>query len=93
MRTQVRSWTTHYTGAKTTIGPAMATVDLLEKSSMTGRTGLLPDEPSGRVPWTQGCLRNPLAPGKERVEEVTEVQLWPEERDRLEKPAATSMKD
>ena len=31
MKTQVRPWTAHYTGSKTTIGPAMATVDLLEK--------------------------------------------------------------
>lgn len=85
MRTQVRSWTTHYTGSKTTIGPAIATVDLLEKvigdrkEPVSCQTNL-----QGEFYGLKGVFGTPLLLGRKGVEEFIEVQLWPEERGRLE---------
>jgi malate dehydrogenase len=85
MRTQVRSWTTHYTGSKTTIGPAMATVDLLEKI-IDDRKELVSCQINlqGEFYGLKGIFGTPLLLGKKGVEEVIEVELWPEEKDRLE---------
>ena len=85
MRTQVRSWTTHYTGSKTTIGPAMATVDLLEKI-IDDRKELVSCQINlqGEFYGLKGIFGTPLLLGKKGVEEVIEVDLWPQERDRLE---------
>jgi malate dehydrogenase len=85
MRTQVRSWTTHYTGSKTTIGPAIATVDLLEKvigdrkEPVSCQTNL-----QGEFYGLKGVFGTPLLLGRKGIEEFIEVQLWPEERGRLE---------
>jgi len=85
MRTQVRSWTTHYTGSKTTIGPAMATVDLLEKI-IDDRKELVSCQINlqGEFYGLKGIFGTPLLLGKKGVEGVIEVELWPEEKDRLE---------
>ena len=84
MRTQVRSWTTHYTGSKTTIGPAMATVDLLEKI-IDDKKELVSCQMTlqGEFYGLKGVFGTPLLLGKKGVEEVIEVELWPEEKDRL----------
>jgi len=80
----VRSWTTHYTGSKTTVGPAMATVDLLgkilddRKEQVSCQINL-----QGEFYGLKGVFGTPLLLGRKGVEEVTEGQLWPEERDRL----------
>jgi malate dehydrogenase len=80
MRTQVRSWTTHYTGSKTTIGPAMATVDLLEKI-IDDRKELVSCQINlqGEFYGLKGIFGTPLLLGKKGVEEVIEVELWPEQ--------------
>jgi malate dehydrogenase len=84
MRTQVRSWTTHYTGSKTTIGPAMATVDLLEKI-IDDRKELVSCQINlqGEFYGLKGVFGTPLLLGRNGVEEVIEVELWPQEKDRL----------
>ena len=85
MRTQVRSWTTHYTGSKTTIGPAMATIDLLEKI-IDDRKELVSCQINlqGEFYGLKGVFGTPLLLGKKGVEEVINIDLWPEEKDRLE---------
>ena len=84
MRTQVRPWTAHYTGSKTTIGPAMATVDLLEKIILDKKE-LVSCQISlqGEFYGLQGIFGTPLVLGRKGVEEVKEIELWPEERDLL----------
>ncbi len=84
MRTQVRPWTAHYTGSKTTIGPAMATVDLLEKIILD-KKDLVSCQISiqGEFYGLKGIFGAPLVLGRKGVEEIREINLWPEERDLL----------
>jgi malate dehydrogenase len=85
MRTQVRPWTTHYTGSKTTTGPAMATVNLLEKIILD-RKELVSCQINlkGEFYDLKGIFGTPVVLGRRGIEEVKEIELWPEERDRLE---------
>ncbi len=85
MRTQVRPWTAHYTGSKTTIGPAMATVDLLEKI-LLDRKDLVSCQVNlqGEFYGLRGIFGAPLVLGKSGIEELREIDLWPQERDLLE---------
>ncbi len=84
MRTQVRPWTAHYTGSKTTIGPAMATVDLLEKIILD-RKDLVSCQVNlqGEFYSLKGIFGTPLILGRKGIEEIKEVDLWPQERDLL----------
>lgn len=84
MRTQLRSWTTHFTGSKTTIGPAMATLDLLEKVILDKKE-LVSCQISlqGEFYGLKGIFGTPVILGKRGIEEVKEIELWPEEKDRL----------
>ena len=84
MRTQVRPWTAHYTGSKTTIGPAMAAVDLLEKV-ISDKKDLVSCQINlrGEFYGLEGIFGTPLVLGKKGVEEIREVSLWPEEKDLL----------
>jgi len=86
MRTQVRSWAAHYTGSKTTVGPAMATVELLERIILN-RKELVSCQMKlqGEFYGLRGIFGAPVILGKKGVEEVREIELWSEERDRLEK--------
>jgi malate dehydrogenase len=84
MRTQVRPWTAHYTGSKTTIGPAMATVDLLEKIILD-KKDLVSCQINlqGEFYGLKGIFGTPVVLGKKGVEEIREIGLWAEERDLL----------
>jgi malate dehydrogenase len=84
MRTQVRPWTAHYTGSKTTIGPAMATVDLLEKIILD-RKDLLTCQVDlqGEFYGLKGIFGTPLILGRKGIEEIREIDLWPEEKELL----------
>ncbi len=84
MRTQVRPWTAHYTGSKTTIGPAMATVDLLEKI-LLDKKDLVSCQIhlQGEFYGLKGIFGTPLVLGRKGVEEIREIELWPEERELL----------
>ena len=84
MRTQVRPWTAHYTGSKTTIGPAMATVDLLEKIILD-RKDLLSCQVDlqGEFYGLKGIFGTPLVLGRKGIEEIKEIDLWPEEKELL----------
>lgn len=84
MRTQVRPWTAHYTGSKTTIGPAMATVDLLEKI-LLDRKDLVSCQVNlqGEFYGLKGIFGTPLILGRKGIEKVKEIDLWPEERELL----------
>jgi malate dehydrogenase len=84
MRTQMRSWTTHYTGSKTTIGPAMATVDLL-KTIILDRKELVSCQINlqGEFYGLKGIFGTPVILGRKGVEEVKEIDLWPEEKGHL----------
>ena len=85
MRTQVRSWAAHYTGAKTTVGPAMATVELLEKIILDKRELVSCQiKLQGDFCGLNGIFGTPVILGRKGIEEVREIELWPEERDRLE---------
>jgi malate dehydrogenase len=85
MRTQVRPWTAHYTGSKTTIGPAMATIDLLEKI-LLDRNDLVSCQVDlqGEFYGLKGIFGTPLILGKRGIEKIKEIDLWPEERELLE---------
>ncbi len=84
MRTQVRPWTAHYTGSKTTIGPAMATVDLLEKIILDKKDLVSCQiDLQGEFYGLKGIFGTPLVLGRRGVEEIKEISLWPEERDLL----------
>jgi malate dehydrogenase len=85
MRTQVRPWTAHYTGSKTTIGPAMATVDLLEKI-MLDKKDLVTCQINlqGEFYGLKGIFGTPVVLGRKGVEEIREIGLWPEERELLD---------
>ncbi|OGP87487.1 MAG: hypothetical protein A2156_10750 [Deltaproteobacteria bacterium RBG_16_48_10] len=85
MRTQVRPWTAHYTGSKTTIGPAMATVDLLEKI-LLDRKDLVSCQINlqGEFYGLKGIFGTPLILGRKGIEEVKEIDLWPDEKELLE---------
>jgi len=84
MRTQVRPWTAHYTGSKTTIGPAMATVDLLEKILLDQRDLVSCQiNLQGEFYGLKGIFGAPLILGRKGIEEVKEIDLWPEERELL----------
>jgi malate dehydrogenase len=84
MRTQVRPWAAHYTGSKTTIGPAMATVDLLEKI-LLDKKDLVSCQIhlQGEFYGLNGIFGAPLILGRKGVEEIRELELWPEERELL----------
>ena len=84
MRTQVRPWTAHYTGSKTTIGPAMATIELLEKIIL-GRKDLISCQINlqGEFYGLKGIFGTPVILGRKGIEEIKEVDLWPQERDLL----------
>ncbi len=84
MRTQVRPWTAHYTGAKTTIGPAMATLELLEKIILDKKE-LVSCQISlcGEFYGLEGIFGTPVILGAKGIEEIKEIDLWPEEKDRL----------
>jgi malate/lactate dehydrogenase len=63
----------------------MATVDLLEKVLNDRREQVSCQVTlQGEFYGLKGVFGTPLLLGKKGVEEVAEVQLWPEERDRLE---------
>ena len=84
MRTQVRPWTAHYTGSKTTIGPAMATVDLLEKIILDKKDLVSCQiHLQGEFYGLKGIFGTPLLLGRKGIEEIKEISLWPEERDHL----------
>jgi len=84
MRTQVRAWTTHYTGSKTTIGPAIATLDLLEKLILDKRD-IVSCQISlqGEFYGLKGIFGTPVILGKRGIAEVKEIELWPKEKNRL----------
>jgi malate dehydrogenase len=85
MRTQVRPWTTHYTGSKTTIGPAMATLDLLEKMILDKKELVSCQiNLQGEFYDLKGIFGTPVILGRKGIEEIKEIELWPEERGRLE---------
>jgi malate dehydrogenase len=84
MRTQVRPWTAHYTGSKTTIGPAMATVELLEKIILDKKDLVSCQiHLQGEFYGLKGIFGTPLLLGRKGIEEIKEISLWPEERDHL----------
>jgi malate dehydrogenase len=84
MKTQAKPWTAHYTGSKTTVGPAMATVDLLEKILLDKKELVSCQiRLQGEFYDLKGIFGSPLVLGRKGVEEVKEIELWPEERELL----------
>ena len=74
MRTQVRPWTAHYTGSKTTIGPAMATVDLLEKIILDKKDLVSCQiHLQGEFYGLKGIFGTPLLLGRKGIEEIKEI--------------------
>jgi len=85
MRTQVRPWAAHHTGSKTTIGLTMATLDLLEKIILDRKDlASCQAKLQGEFYGLSGIFGVPVILGRKGIEEVREIDLWPEEKGRLE---------